>query len=145
MSDLERVREWIKGFDGVPHEFSIDYTSEIPGTAGLFPDGMIEIQRREDIVGNVTVTNQYNFGIYYVFSKPSSEDEQAAANAGWVMEFQKWVQEQSILKKAPTFGNFEANKEIFKAQNGTMYSVPETGVAIYMVLLNVTFKNYYGV
>ena len=144
MSDIERVREWIKGFGGIPEEFKIDFTSEIPSNAGIFPNGLVEISRRPDILDNITVTNQYNFSIYYVFEKDKGEDSQALSNADWVMAFQKWVQEQSVRHLAPSFGNVDIEQETFKAQNGAMFEASKEGTAMYMVLLSAQFKNFYG-
>lgn len=143
MTDLEKVREWLKGFSGIPQEFSIDYTSEVPGNAGLFPNGVIEINRKENIVGDITVTNQYNFAIYTVFPKMQQEDMQATNNAEWVMELQKWVQEQSIRKLAPTFGNADIEHETIKAQNGMFYGSKDDGAGLYMVTITAQFKKEY--
>ncbi|MBE6771073.1 MAG: hypothetical protein E7547_02875 [Ruminococcaceae bacterium] len=146
MTDLEKVREWIKTFpkfDGIS-EFNVDYTDNIPANGGIFPSGLVEISRVEDVIGNVTVENQYNFGLYYVFSKAPEDDIGAALNADWIMEFQQWVQEQSILGKAPTFGN-TGEKEKASAQNGVLYDADIEGVATYMVQLSFNFKKKYEV
>ena len=146
MSDIERVRAWIETFpdhrklDG----FQVDYTDAIPNNGGIFPSGLVEISRTEDILGNVTVRNQYNFGLYYVFPKAPGDNEGAAINADWVMGFQKWVQEQSIRKLAPTFGD-EPETERIQAQNGVLYAAEEEGTATYMVQLSVNFTKIYEV
>ena len=146
MSDIERIRKWVETFpdhkklDG----FQVDYTDAIPNTGGIFPSGLVEISRTEDILGNVTVRNQYNFGLYYVFPKAPGDNEGAAINADWVMGFQKWVQEQSIRKLAPTFGD-EPETERIQAQNGVLYAAEEEGTATYMVQLSVNFTKIYEV
>lgn len=146
MTELEKVREWIKlfpSFDKISH-LSVDYTDQIPANGGIFPSGLVEISRYEDIIGNVTVTNQYNFGLYYVFAKSPEDDTGAAINAEIIMDFQKWVQEQSILGLAPKFGN-TSDKEKASAQNGVLYEASEEGVATYMVQLSFEFKKKYEV
>lgn len=146
MSDIERVRKWIETFpdhkklDG----FQVDYTDAIPNNGGIFPSGLVEISRREDILGNVTVQNQYNFGLYYVFPKAPGDNEGAAINADWVMDFQKWIQEQSIRRLVPTFGD-EPETERIRAQNGVLYAAEEEGTATYMVQLSVNFTKIYEV
>ena len=60
------------------------------------------------------------------------------------MGFQEWVQEQSILGLAPTFGNTDTKQESIQAQNGMLYESGE-GIATYMVQLSVTFKKRYEV
>lgn len=145
MTDIEKMREWLKTFPGIiPDNFQIDYTDEIPGNAGLFPTGMQEINRSTSIGGDVTVRNQYNFGLYAVFEKPMDADEISSLNANWVMSLQKWVQEQSARGLAPVFGNINISSEVIKAQNGMFYGSKENGITgMYMITITVTFSNYY--
>lgn len=146
MSDLERVKEWIKTFPGfdILSQFSVDYTDQIPANGGIFPSGMVEISRTEDILGNVKTENQYNFGLYYVFDKSPGDDTGAQINADWIMSFQRWVQEQSVKGLAPRFGN-SASREKAKAENGVLYAAENEGTATYMVQLSFTFTNKYEV
>ena len=142
MTDLEKLRAWIAtypAFDILAH-FQCDFTDNaVPNNAGLFPSGLEEVERRTYITGGIAVTNQYNFGLYCVFPKDPKDDIGAAVNAGWVMDFQLWVQEQSVRRLAPVFGD-EPMRETIKAQNGTLYNVDEDGtVGVYMVQLAVQF------
>lgn len=140
-SALEKVRCWLKGYKNIPQEFAIDYTSKIPGNIGLFPGGLVEVERIKDIRGNVRLVNQYNFAIYCVFPFTPGIDESATANAEWVIDFQNWVQKQSIMGLAPTFGNYQEENEIFTAQNGAQYELDEEGTtALYVVLLSAQFQ-----
>ena len=147
MTDLEKIREWIKTFPkhDIIADFMIDFADQIPGSGSIEPSGLMEISRREDVVGNVTVRNQYNFGLYYVFQKPPGDDVDASNNAEWVMDFQRWVQEQSAGHMAPTFGD-EPSGERIQAQNGVLYAADKEGTAMYLVQLSVQFtKNYFEV
>lgn len=140
MSALEKIREWIATFPDHQKltDFQVDYTDAVPNNGGIFPSGLVEISRAKDIFGTTTVANQYNFGLYYVFEKPTGDDEHAAINADWVMDFQEWVQDQSIRGQAPTFGD-DPQSERIQAQNGVLYAADEEGTATYMVQLSVTF------
>lgn len=146
MSDLTKVKEWLKTFPeyDILSQFKVDYTDQIPSNGGIFPAGMVEISRTENILGDVTVQNQYNFGLYYVFAKSPGDDVGAQMNADWIMSFQRWVQEQSIRGLAPRFGNTDA-KESAKAENGVLYAAENEGIATYMVQLSFTFTNKYEV
>lgn len=142
MSALETIREWVKTYPGhdILSEFSIDYTDQIPANGGIFPSGLTEVSRRRYITGDTMVENQYNFGIYYVFAKAPEDDVGALVNADWVMDFQEWVQEQSINGDCPQFGDKTLS---IKAQNGTLYAAEAEGTATYMVQLSVNFNKFF--
>lgn len=144
MSALSKIREFIGTFPGadILNHFRVDYTDQIPFNGGIFPSGLMEVSRTKDIFGTVTVENQYNFGIYYVFAKDTGDDAGATENAAWVMDFQEWVQEQSCMGRAPAFGDVP-NREKIIAQNGVMYDADEEGTAMYMVQLSVNFIKRY--
>ena len=144
MSALKKVIDWLITFPGNKRlqSFKVDYYTEDPGSASVAPAGLVEISRSVDIIGNTQVNNQYNFALYYTFTKATTEDEGAQENAEWLLELQEWIQEQSILGLAPVFGD-EPAVETIKAQNGSIYDATEEGVATYSVQLSVEFiKNY---
>lgn len=140
MTPLEKIREWLATYPGfnILGEFQVDYTDQIPANGGVFPSGLMEVSRKTDITGNVTVENQYNFGLYYVFSKAPGDDTGATYNADWIMDFQEWAQEQSIIGAAPVFGDIPKDERIL-AQNGVLYEATDEGLATYMVQLSVRF------
>ena len=140
MTPLEKVRTWLQTFEDfdILNHFRVDFTDQVPANGGIFPSGLVEVDRRQDIFGQVTVTNQYNFGLYYVFEKAPGDDAGAVINADWVMGFQEWVQAQSITGAAPLFGDDPAREKVM-AQNGVLYEATEEGTATYMVQLSVQF------
>lgn len=140
MTALEKITNFIKSYPGadILRTFQVDYTDQIPSNGGIFPSGLAEVSRKTDLFGNTTVTNQYNFGLYYVFEKAPGDGEGAAVNAGWLMDFQAWVQAQSIAGRAPVFGDVPRQERI-TAQNGVLYDQEAEGLATYMVQLSVTF------
>lgn len=146
MNPLDRIREWLntyKGFDRL-QDLRVDYYSQQPDNGSIDPSGAQVISITENIIGTKTVDMQYNFGLYFVLAKDPGDDNTAADNAAWVMEFQRWVNEQSILHLAPTFGDVPRN-ETMKAQNGSVMAADSEGVAIYMVQLSVNFTKIYEV
>ena len=140
MTALEKMRHFVEGYPDADsfRDYKVDYTDQIPSNGGIFPSGLVEIQRKADILGNVTVTNQYNFGLYCVFAKPPDDDVTATINADWVMGFQEWVQEQSATGQAPVFGD-TPHLERIMAQNGVMYDADGEGTAVYNVQISVQF------
>ena len=146
MSALAKVRSWLAQFPGNDRleSLQVDYIPAEPGNGSIAPSGLVEISRKTDILGNITVENQYNFGLYYVLAKSTEDDEGSTQNADWLMELQEWVQEQSLLGEAPTFGDEPLAEEI-QAQNGSIYGADAEGTAIYMVQLSVNFVKKYEV
>ena len=140
MTPLEKVRNWLATYPGfdILDRFQVDYTDQVPANGGVFPSGLEEIDRKSDIFGNVTIENQYNFGLYYVFEKAPNDDEGATINADWIMEFQEWAQMQSATGAAPVFGDVPRSERI-TAQNGVLYDATDEGLATYMVQLSVRF------
>lgn len=146
MTALEKIREWIRTYPGCSQlrELSVDYTDEVPANGGVNPSGLLEISRKRDILGNVTVTNQYSFTLYFVFAKAPGDDVGAEENAQWLMDFQDWVQSQSITGKAPVFGD-APRQETIKAQNGSLFTAGSEGTAVYSAQLSVQFIKRYEV
>ena len=145
MTALEKITELIDRYDrfDILKHFRVDYIDRMPSSSAVYPAGLVELSRGGDIVGNVTVVNQYNFSIYYCFEKAAGDDIGATINADWLAGFQEWVQEQSATGKAPVFGDVPHDEKI-SAQNGVLFEADE-GTAIYMVQLSVTFtKKYEG-
>ena len=141
---LERIQDFVRRYPGYDRlqRFHLDYTDKTPYNGGTFPDGLVEVSRKRDILGNVKIENQLNFGLYYIFPKDPGDDIGAAENADWVADFQLWVQEQSATGQAPTFGD-QPSRERITAQNGTLYEADEEGTAMYMVQLSVFYVKKY--
>lgn len=147
MSALEKIRKWLLTYPkiGQIQGLNVDYYSEKPDNSSIAPSGLVEVSRKEDILGNITVQNQYNFMLYFVMAKAMDDDEGATENADWLIDFQEWVQEQSVLHKVPTFGD-DPKSETIKAQNGTNDGISQDGTTgLYTVLLSIEFIKIYEV
>ena len=146
MTDLEKVRTWLGTYPGIQAMLSlkVDYFDADPANGSIAPGGLVEISRTEDILGNVTVENQYNFALYFMLLKSPGDDADATENADLLMDFQSWVQEQSVRRLAPVFGD-DPKRETVKAQNGAIIEASPEGVALYMVQLSINFIKHYEV
>lgn len=140
MTALERITAFVRSYPkaDILQTFRVDYTDQVPANGGIFPSGLEEVSRRTDIFGNVTVINQYNFGLYCIFAKAPGDNAGAEINADWLMDFQEWVQAQSVRGLAPVFGDVPRQEQI-TAQNGVLYDAEDEGLATYMVQLTVRF------
>lgn len=141
---LQKMREFVESYPGadILSQLSIDFTDKVPNTGGLFPSGLVEVRRRSFIDGTREVDNQYNFALYTKFTKVPEDDFTGTANAAWLMEFQEWVQEQSVLGAAPAFGDDPRRERIF-AGNGELYSASDEGTALYVIRISVNFTKRY--
>lgn len=146
MSAINKIRDWVKTYPGACKvlDLFVDYYSMQLNGSSIAPSGMVEVSRKKDILGNLTVENQYNFKLSFVFPKAPGDDDGAAENAEWLLDFQEWVQEQSILRLVPAFGD-DPLKETVKAQNGTNEYATIEGSGLYTVLLSVNFIKIYEV
>ena len=140
MDLLERVRSWVQTFPDWEEGqlLYIDYTGAAPGNTGLFPVGVEELERREDVLGNMAVSCRCRFMLYRV----TTGQEDNAANARWLLRFQDWVRQQSALHLAPTFGD-EPARERIRAEKGKLKNASQVGTGIYAVELTAEFVKKY--
>ena len=144
MTDIEKVRNWLLTYPqiGRLQGLGVDYYSAQPNNGSIDPSGLVEISRKEDILGNITVENQYNFAIYFVLAKSPEDDEGATDNADWLLGLQRWIQEQSIRRLVPIFGDVP-EAETISAQNGKIDAADEEGTGVYSVQLSINFMKIY--
>lgn len=140
MTDLEKVTSWLKTYPQWTYAgpLQVDYTHAVPGNIGLFPQGVTQLQRREDITGNVVTKNRYHFVLYRVCAGQRDN----SAEAQWLMDFQNWVQSQSVAGLAPQFGDVPEEERIW-AETGKLRKSRQTGTAMYAVSLFADFTKVY--
>lgn len=138
MTDLERIRSWISTYPATDQLQSLEIDYYVPQRDdGIRPAGLEELSRTENVMGDITVENQYNFGLFYVLA--SGDGENTDANTEWILGFQQWIQEQSVRRLAPVFGD-EPGTERIQACNGALYAGSEDGTVTYVLQLTVQFK-----
>ena len=144
MAMLERVREWLETYPGMARlsGFEVDELGTAADCGGLFPQGLTEVERREDILGNVEVLNEYRFSLRCVFGR-TPDGGGAEANAQWVLAFQDWVQEQSARGTAAQLGGEGTQQGTARAEKGALSQNSEDGTATYEVALTIKFKKRY--
>lgn len=139
MTALEKMTTWLQTFPLWQEEsLSVDYVDALPGNAGLYPEGLEQVSRREDVLGNVTVENRLHFVLYRVTAGQQDNRE----NSLWLLELQSWVQQQSAAGLVPSFGDVP-HRERISAQKGKLKSASQTGTGKYTVNLTVEFTKQY--
>ena len=141
MTELEKLKQWLLSYPNwdAGQLLYIDYTDAVPGNVGLFPKGLEEIGRSEDILGRKTVTCRLRFALYRV----TASREDRAADAAWLLDFQNWVQTQSAFGLAPQFGDVPGRERI-RAEKGVLKKADQTGTGTYAVVLTAEFAKIYG-
>ena len=138
MTELEVLTAWLKTYHGWAGTLFVDVVEAVPGSTGLYPKGLQELSRREDVLGNLSVRFRWSFQLQRVAGTDPRAD------ALWLMDFQRWVAQQSLMGRCPIFGD-EPKTEQMRACEGSLVSRSQGGSTGYTVLLTVDFtKNYRG-
>lgn len=140
MTKLEKIKTVINGYEGfaILDNFRIDYTDALPANAGLFPAGLVELERDTDILGNTEVQNQLNFALYVVLNKAAGDDELAEINADWLIDFAEYIQDINIKHQHPAFGDYPES-EVIIASDGHLYDSTDEGLGLYVIEISVRY------
>ena len=133
MTDMEKLQQWLQTFPRWSGTLSVDWLEEAPDHTGLYPKGLKELGRKEDVLGNVRVRCRYTFALRRA-AGPGQD------NAQWLMDLQHWVQEQSARGLVPRFGDEDAQ---IRAYDGQLDKRSPMGSEHYTVKLTVDFTKLY--
>ena len=136
MTELEALRAWLRTFPGWDSRLEVDLCDSIPGCTGLFPKGLQELSRREDVLGQLTIRYRWSFTLRRSAAGSSEE------NARWLIELQKWAAQQSRLGLAPRFGD-DPRQEQLRICEGSLVSRQQAGSIGYTALLTADFTKIY--
>ena len=132
---LDTMLTWLQTYPDWEGTLRLDYAEAVPGNSGLYPKGITELSRREDVQGNLTVRCSCTFTLRRVAA--AGEE-----NARWLLRFQSWVADQSRLGLAPKFGD-DPGRERIRAFEGRLDKHTQAGAACYTAQLSVEFTKYY--
>ena len=135
MTELEKLENWLKTFPLWDGSLSVDVTDSVPGGMGLYPKGLQELSRREDVLGNLKVCYRWSFALH------RSQAAQTRENAQWLMELQKWAANQCRQGLAPQFGDVPAEERL-RICEGTLVHRKEGGSG-YTALLTADFTKIF--
>ena len=139
MTALETMTSWLKTFPLWDSQMLyVDCLDAMPENAGLYPEGLEEVTRRTDVLGNVTVENR----LHFVLHRMTYGQQDNPLSSNWLLEFQKWVQQQCTAGLTPKFGDVPSRERIW-ASAGKLKSANQTGTARYTVNLTVQFVKHY--
>ena len=138
MTPLEMMDNWLQTFPLWDcGKLTVDCTDGIPGNAGLFPRGVTEISRRQDVTGRIRSVNRMVFTLLTV--RPAGQDNRD--NAQWLLALQQWIRQECARGNAPQFGD-DAGAQRIWAEQGKLRKATQTGTAHYGVTVTVEFLKY---
>ena len=135
MTELDRLVSWLKTYPHWEGTLRVDVTDTVSGS-GLYPKGLQELSRREDVLGNLRIRFRWNFSLHRRAAQ-TPED-----NARWLMAFQQWVARQSLHGSVPVFGDVP-REEIIRVGEGALKQHNQGGSREYTAVLNVEFTKIY--
>lgn len=134
---LETMQKWLETFPMWEGTLQLDYADSVPGSTGLYPRGITELSRREDVLGNVKV----RYSCTFILRRTAARGQE---NARWLLELQRWVAEQDRLGLTPRFGD-EPKTERLRAFDGRLDRHSQVGSSLYTVRLSAEFTKIYEV
>ncbi len=140
MTILERVQQWLQTYPGWGDSLTVDMLPAGPGHIGLFPAGIEELSRTEDILGNRQVECRLGFTL----RRQTAATEDNATYAAWLLDFQEWVRQQSQAGLIPQLGDVPAREKMW-AEKGRLQKISSTGISTYTVNLMANFIKLYEV
>lgn len=138
MTALEKMVQWLKTFPLWEDDLHIDDLGAAPSNTGLYPGGLEEVSRREDVLGNVTVVCRLHFLLY----RRTARQQDNGESSRWLLQLQDWVQKQSAAGLAPVFGD-DPKKERIRAEKGKLQEASQTGTGKYAVAITAEFEKQY--
>lgn len=138
MTDLEKLLSWLKTYPHWEGQLYTDHTEAAPVNNGVYPLGLEELERKEDVLGNVTARCRYRFTLQRMVTGQADN----TAHAQWLLGLQSWVQAQCAARLAPTFGDEPAREQI-RAEKGRLKDASQTGTAVYTVTITAEFIRRY--
>ena len=118
MTELEKLYKWLLSYAGWGGRLYLDHTDGLPGSCGLYPKGIEEVSRQQDLMGNLTIRYRSRFVLQRLVAGQSDN----GAHAKWLQDFQQWVQQQDGTGLTPKFGDGD-QQETLRAENGYLRDV----------------------
>lgn len=127
---IEKMRSWLLTFpqwDG--GELYLDYVRNVPGMSGLFLQGYEELERGENLLGQLWVRGRWEL----VLQRITTWDQDNSQQARWIQELHTWIQTQSALGNGPGIGE----RDVIRAQKGRLKKLPLPAMAVYEITITV--------
>lgn len=132
---LQTMESWLQTFPKWEGQLQLDYADAVPGSAGLYPRGIRELSRQEDVLGN----RKLRLRCVFLLRRSALCAEE---NARWLLELQTWVADQDSLGLTPKFGD-EPKTERLRAYEGRLDRQNQDGSSLYTVQLSAEYTKIF--
>lgn len=92
-----RIRNWLQTYPQMG-QVQLDQTPRLGG-CGMYPRGVTELWRRQDVAGNTRVRLRERYYLETIRQDTLEE------NAQWLQRLSRWVREQNLAGKGPALGD----------------------------------------
>lgn len=141
-TQLQTLCDWLRTAPALAEVKTlwVDGAPAVPGTAGLFPEGVQVTERRVNLLGEVRERCRASFTLRLVLPYGGRSAE---TNAATLLALQRWVLEQSAAGLAPVFGNTDTGRERLTAADAKLERAGDEGTGLYAVQLKAEYTVQY--
>lgn len=137
---FEELVQWLSGCPALAGlTLQVDHLPPAAGSGALFPKGVEQTDRRQNLLGQVTARHKMQLVLRLNLPFVPGDADLSAKNARRLLELQAWVAEQCAAGRAPHLGNADTEQETLTAGKAQMEQANDEGSAVYSVTLTAHY------
>jgi len=137
---FEQLLQWLArcpALTGI--DLRVDDLPPAAGTGALFPKGVEQTDRWQNLLGQVTARQKMQLVLRLNLPFVPGDANLSAQTARRLLELQAWVAEQSAAGLAPQLGNADPMQETLTAGAARLEQANDEGSAVYTVTLTAHY------
>ena len=137
---FEQLLQWLArcpALTGI--DLRVDDLPPAAGTGALFPKGVEQTDRWQNLLGQVTARQKMQLVLRLNLPFVPGDANLSAQTARRLLELQAWVAEQSAAGFAPQLGNADPVQETLTAGAARLEQANDEGSAVYTVTLTAHY------
>lgn len=137
---FEQLLQWLARCPALAGiDLRVDDLPPAAGTGALFPKGVEQTDRWQNLLGQVTARQKMQLVLRLNLPFVPGDAELTAQTARRLLELQTWVAEQSAVGLAPQLGNADPAQETLTAGAARLEQANDEGSAVYTVTLTAHY------